>query len=228
MAKILFGVAVTAARGSVASAVFTKSRYGPGIRASATPIDRNTPPQRAIRAQAGALAKAWSQVLTQTQRNGWNALAALNARTDVFAQTYYLTGFLLYVAANQGLAQIGLPVIDDAPALWTAGAPTALTITQNTGGAIFSVAVTNNPGATDVPVVYASPQLSPGITVAKTKLKKLLHFPAATAGPYDIQLAYVAKFGSVLSNRLIIVQVKYVDNLSGRIGLPALSNVITT
>ncbi len=228
MAKILFGVAVTNARGSVANLVFTKSRFGPGIRTAATPIDRNTPPQRAIRANAGALAKAWSGVLTQSQRDGWNALAALNSRLDVFTQLYYLTGFLLYVAANQGLAQIAVAHIDDAPALWTAGAPTALTITQNTGGAIFSVAVTTNPGATDVPVIYASPQLPAGISVAKTKLKKLVHFAAATAGPYDIQTQYVAKFGSVLSNKLIIVQVKYVDNLSGRIGIPALKNVITT
>lgn len=116
MAKITYGPIVLDARKKIAGSVFTKVKAGSMVRKKVSPIQPRTPAQTLVRALFTALSKRWTGVLTDTQRAGWIALAALYPVKDKLGATHTRTGLQMYQSVNRHLNTIGVVTpLDDPP-----------------------------------------------------------------------------------------------------------------
>jgi hypothetical protein len=220
MAKVAFSAAISGLRNKVGGIVFTKVRSGPMLRIKVSPTQPRTSAQTAVRAYFTTLSKAWDTI-TQSQRNGWLALAASLPQKDVFGGTYYLTGLQLFQLANRNLQTIGVATIQDAPAGLSVGAPGALTVVSAVGPPItLTVDAAVEPAAGEVPVIYAAAPLNAGRQYVGNNLQILdATEAAATAGPWDIAAKYAAKYGALAAGQNINLGVKYINNTTGAASL---------
>lgn len=101
--------------GSIGATTFSHNRFGPYIRARSVPVNPNTDRQVAIRNAVRSLTILWETVLTQGQRNAWDAYAAATVWTNKFGDNVWLTGLNHYVRSNTSLVALGFGRIDTAP-----------------------------------------------------------------------------------------------------------------
>jgi hypothetical protein len=216
MAKVLFSALVSDVRKKIGSTVFAKSRTGAYVRKKVSPTQPRTAAQRAVRANFTTNSKDWPGTLTATQRAGWNSLAASLVFKDRFGQSFKPTGLQLYQRANRNLSTISVASISDAPSSFSVGSPGTATLTATSGGTpAMSVAITGTPVTNEVPVVWAAPPISKGRTFVGKKYTYLFKAAAATAGPYNILSAYIAKYGALVSGDNYNVEVSFINNLTG-------------
>lgn len=229
MALVQYGPIVSDARKKIGGIVATKGHAGNFMRKKVSPIQPRTQAQRNVRADFTANSKAWSQ-LTQTNIAGWNALAKATPKKDRFGNTVTLTGLQLYQSLSRNLTTVGQPPVATPPATLTASTPGTLTIVSTSGGSpALTVTPTNYPAATESAAIFASPQLSPGKTFVGKNYKLVLvvaHSGSPTA--YDIETAYVALYGALISGKKISVLVKNISTSTGAAGQPSAASVITT
>lgn len=207
MAKVKFGAVISDTRGSVGGVTFSKARSGAVIRASSKPTLKQTAFTQVIRSNLSNLAKRWFATLIQSQRTGWINLANVNPVVDVFGNTHILTGQQFYVRVNQLRSSAGLAYIDDAPADQSVVALLSLTITA-TAPATLSLAFTGTPlDGSHRLYIYASPSLSPGKVATKKDMKFIGVSSLAQASPFDAVSLYTARFGNMVSTKLVSVMV---------------------
>lgn len=227
MAKILFSAIAGDARNKIGGNVFTKSRFGNIVRTKVSPVQPRTNAQSAVRSAFTAFSKAWAATLTSAERAGWNSLAAANPRKDVFGNTITLTGLQLYNSVNLALQAIKVARMDSPPLNLTVGAPQGIVVVSAVGPPItLTVDGTVEPGADDVPVVYAVGPLNAGRTFVGSKFKQLEIFTAGTAGPWNIANAYAAKYGTLVAGQVVNVAVKYISNSTGAISALSTGSVV--
>ena len=215
MAKVAFSALVSDLRNKVGGNVFTKVRSGPMVRIKVSPTQPRSAAQTAVRSNFSSLAKSWSTI-TQAQRNGWIALAASLPQKDVFGNTYFMTGLQLYEQCNRNLNSIGVATISVAPATLAVGAPGALTLVATAGVPTFTVDAATEPAAGEVPLIFATKPISPGrIFVGGNRQIIDSAIAAATAGPWNIQALYAAKYGALVAGQNLNVGVRYIDNTTG-------------
>jgi hypothetical protein len=116
MAKIKLGATLGDARNAAGAIVYSKNQFGAYIRQKVSPVQPRTPRQTQVRQQFTDISKRWGVVLTDSQRNGWKALAAANPVSDVFGDSQTLTGLQFYQRVSRNLQEAGEPILDDAPA----------------------------------------------------------------------------------------------------------------
>jgi len=214
MAKVAFSALVSDLRNKVGGNVFTKVRSGPMVRIKVSPAQPRSAAQTAVRSNFTTNSKAWDTI-TQTQRNGWIALAASLPQKDIFGNTYYMTGLQLYQQLNRNLQTIGVAVISDAPASVSVGAPGAVTV-DSAAGPTLTVATANDPAAGEVPVIFAVKPLNAGRIFAQGQFTVLDATQAAgTAGPYDEATKYAAKYGTLASGQNVNCGVRFINNTTG-------------
>jgi len=229
MAKIQFSVAVGDARNKVGGVVFTKVRFGAMLRRKVSPVQPRTSRQTTVRALMTLLAKRWGGTLTATQRAGWESLAASYPRTDVFGNSYILTGLQMYCSLNRNLQLIGVTIIDDAPSTLTVGSPGSITVAVVSGATpSFNVTPATDPDTGEVPVVFAVRPLSPGRKFFSSLLRYVFQDTAATAGPFDIHTEYSAKFGALLADANYSAGLIYINNTTGAASQMATAQAIAS
>lgn len=105
--------------GSIGDNVWSRNKGGQYIRQRATPTNRNSARQQAVRTILSSLSSGW-RGLTTTQRTAWAAWASANPTTNALGMTKQLTGSQTYVGLNSrvvlaGNAAIPTPPTDTAP-----------------------------------------------------------------------------------------------------------------
>jgi len=115
MALILTGGGITAIRGKVGGHVFSRAKSGAIMKSRTTGVNPRTSAQTFARAQLATQSKNWSNNLSLSDQNSWNALALVNPSTNVFGQTLYLSGQQLFVQCNCNLALALVPSLTTAP-----------------------------------------------------------------------------------------------------------------
>jgi len=216
MAKIQFSSVVGDARNKIGGSVFTKVRFGAMVRRKVSPVQPRTSRQTTVRALLTLLSKRWGSTLTAAQRAGWESLAGSYPRTDVFGNSYTLTGLQMYTALNRNLQLIGVTIIDDAPASLSVGSPGSITATATIGTPnVLDVTPVTDPAAGEVPVVFAARPVSAGRKFITSLLRYIFQDAAATAGPYDAVSEYEAKFGTMVAGQNISVGLIYINNSTG-------------
>jgi hypothetical protein len=217
MAKYLPGVVTADARGTIGSLVFTRGPYGNTIRELAIPINTRTGPQQAVRANLKNLASRWAQVLDDTQRDNWIALAGTPAaeKTDTLHQVYHPTGLNLFLGLNQALKQIHAATIDNAPASLIISDPTSITLAWTAPAGPLTVNASVEPQPHEIPVVFATRALPPGRRNTISLKSQLDYFTAGTAGPWDITADWATKHGAFVLGFTITIGLKYTNDQTG-------------
>jgi hypothetical protein len=95
----------TGMSGSLGGVVASHNRGGAYFRNRAIPTDPGTAQQTSVRGIFASLAAAWSNTLTQAQRDGWDSYAAVVQFPDALGELRHITGLACYVGANTARMQ---------------------------------------------------------------------------------------------------------------------------
>ena len=221
------GAAVVDGRGKLGGTVFSKSRAGATARNKVTPINRRSTAQQLRRAVFGALSQAW-RTLTQTQRNGWNALAnTAFTSTNIFGDVVKKAGNALLIALNANLTLVEQNTIQDAPYVGDTAAPTyELQATADVSATQLFLAVKFDAGSETVPVdnylaIYATPQLSPGVSYVNSQFRFMSYLSDGdVTGTTNLWATYTAMFGAPALGDNIAFRVQTINGASGASGVP--------
>jgi len=220
MAKVKYGGGVADMRNAFAGQVHSRNTYGNYIRQKVSPVQPRTPRQQQLRVNLTELAKRYSTVLTDEQRNAWINFAAANPVVDVFGDTIVLTGINMYQKINQIRLLMGLPILDNPPP--------DLSV-QQPDSASLSIAYEGTPPTLKIKVIFApSPApsghrvevwatepMKPGVMFFSQKLRLLTISPANQASPYDITDEYIDRFGTPPAGTKIGVEVRFAKESNG-------------
>lgn len=135
---------MTAVGGKVGNVVGMMNKAGMCVRSWVVPANPNTSAQQGVRGTLSTLATAWSDTLTQAQRDGWDAYAATLTYTSKLGTDYAISGFGAYVAANGARIVAGLSQVNEPPAIGGFEGYTAPTITFLDTGNYIHVVFTNS------------------------------------------------------------------------------------
>ena len=226
------GIAITDGRNKVGGSVLTKTRAGAAVRNKVTPINRRSSAQSAVRGVFTSLSQGW-RLLTQVQRNGWNAAAAAGFTvTNIFGDIVHKSGISLYISLNTNLVNIGqginssVPSQSDSPAPMTRIDPVSDVSSTN----LFLFGVID--GGSTVPadntvLVYASPKLSPGVSFVRSQLRILTTIAAAAdTETTNLWATYTAKYGAPAVGDNIVISAQVINNNSGIAGTPIQNTVV--
>jgi len=139
---MLFKGIMTSASGSTGGITASRNRGGMYFRGRSVPTNPNTNRQQAVRAAMATLATTWG-LLTQAQRDAWNAYGAATEVLGPLGDPVPLTGQQAFIRGNVPRLQAGDALVSAGPA--TPGLPTlstlgAITISVASG---LSIAYTN-------------------------------------------------------------------------------------
>ena len=170
------------------------SPFGLCHRALIVPANTQTPARQHMRRAFGNFARAWSRVLTQAQRDRWNAAGpkVLSAKR---LESGPLTGQLHFQGINSARSCIGLPPLWEppAPVVFDRNPVGPLIITNDQSGLRFLLKLTG-PVTEDI-MVFAQAPCSAG----RSKRRNVSYIgllPLAVDGLCDITALYVARYGT--------------------------------
>lgn len=190
--------------GSVGARTSSRNRSGQYVRQRAIPTQPRTVAQIAARSKLTSQSAAW-RGLTSAQRAAWNAFAQSFTVTNSLGTTINLTGAQCFIKVNtvnllNGDATVNLP-----PALPAFVACTATGVTAVAATPLIQIAGAN-PAAGTKFMIFASPQLSAGVTF-NAKYAYLQTSQTFAAGQMSIQTAYAARYGALIVGKQIFVKV---------------------
>lgn len=228
MAKVKFSALVSEMRNKLNGSVFARNRGGAYLRTKVTPVNPQSLAQVAARSLLTTFAQSW-RTLTEEQREQWNSVVDQWARTDVFGDVVNPSGSTLYTRLNINISNAGGSTIVSPPSPVGADALTLLTVTADVSDSQVDIAFA--PGA--VPAdhtmyVEATPMLSPGISNANSKFRKIATVAAAGATPFDAYTAYVAKYGNLVAGQKLFVRAKFINKLTGEVSQSLVASAIVT
>jgi len=198
------------------------------MRQRVTPTNPNTTRQQSVRNNMTELTTAWSNDLTQAQRDAWTAYANAWPITDVFGAAIVLTGLQYYVKTNTVLLQAGEVRMDDAPADQNVESLTVVSASADVSNELIMVAFTPDPlGATSVLQVFATPAISPGISFVKNKLRLITSLTAAATSPVDVAVPWLETFGTFpAAGQKLVLQMRGLNTDNGVVSTPLSASLI--
>jgi hypothetical protein len=153
------------------------------------------------------LLRRWGNVLTQTQRSDWAALALTASRTDPFGNTYNLTGSQLYCSVNRRRLEAGLTVLDTAPPDLTVTALATLSVSFTAPSTLLLSFTPTPTGADHQLYIFASRPTSPGKAPDRKKMFFIGVSPANQASSFNAGSLYTARLGNLITGRRVSVAV---------------------
>lgn len=177
--------------GSVGALTASRNRFGSYFREKAIPVNPQSSRQTAVRTNFATLVAAWTNTLTQVERDAWIVWAD---NTPQGGEGIILTGLNAYVRANSIRLQIGETRIDDAPIIFNNGAPvTSIEILTDGTTNEIGVDLAGTGNATTVNVsgtfsfngdtaIYIGQPVSEGIGFFKGPFQLMAVVPFLTAG----------------------------------------------
>ena len=213
MAKILFGMMMTDARGKLGGQVFSKNRAGAYVRTKVTPVNPRTASQMLGRSILANVSTAWSG-LTQAQRDSWNNAVDDWQKTDIFGNLRRPSGKNLHSSLNKNLLSAGLSAITTAPAKVEVPTFPTLSVSVDISDAEISL---NN---VSVPVGAKLQIESTGAVSAGTSfvenMYRVIGYDETEAVVFS---DYLAKFGTIQVGQRIFFRVKLIMP-NGQAGVP--------
>jgi len=221
MAKVVWSAVVGDARYKCGGVFFSKNRFGSFVGTATTPLNPKSISQRGIRGSLSTLGFRWGWVLTQTERDDWITWAALHKITDVFSVQYALSGLAAFIWVNQQIYKVGGAIRNTIPPSFSCSSPGAVTVDLSASPPALTVDTTNHPAAGEKALITVDGPTSPG-RIYKGKAWRILDwFPAGVAGPYDVTIPWVTRYGPFSSGCRVYAQANFVNPDEGSVGTPA-------
>jgi hypothetical protein len=232
MSLALLGGGITDMRGSVGGNTYSRSRFGVTVRAKTSPIQPRTSHQRFSRGQLSNATNRWSQVLTQVERDQWNAFAITQPQTNRFGQISYLSGQQWHNKLNVSATLLTASnYILTPPVTGTYSGPITLNLNaSHAAGGSMSIGYTGTPGTgTPKAMIYATQHLTPGTAYVSSKLK-YIGSQTAVDGAHSILALWQARFGNFppIAGLKIFVLLKFGNNDDGTSSVPLITSAIVT
>lgn len=153
--------------GSLGGMTAARAKGGAYLRNRSIPVDPSTARQNEVRMALSSLSQAWSNTLTDTQREAWDLYAAETELTNRIGEGINISGQAMYVRCNTPRVQAGLAVVNDGPT--TFGTPDVGQITLTSifvGEEEITLGVAGTPdwagSETSHLLVYLGRPMSPG------------------------------------------------------------------
>lgn len=201
-------------RGKIGGIVYSKGRSVHTQRRRLKPFNPQTSFQTTVRSLTKKFSQAWRS-LDQEDIVAWNEQAALSSKSNIFGGKYRTTGHKLFVAYNVEAFLNGATVQIDTPFTMTAGTSVTLVAINpdSTGTPKFEITVDAAPAANSKVIVFASNQLSAGISNFTGKMRRITELVASdfTSEVADIIDEYTARFGDLIADKKISVQLFYTN-----------------
>jgi len=215
LALIKFGhLGATDIRGTTGGTTFSKNRGGAYVRRRVVGTNPQTPAQTSVRNEFGTLSQAW-RTISQVRRDTWINATIQFPRLNKLGDTFHLSGLNLFKSLNQNLFDAGLGRINVAPApVGTSNVSSLSFVPLSAGTMIVTFSATPTP-ANNYTLVYASPQVSPGINFLKNRMRIIEVLAPATATGVDVYAAYLAKFGDVIVGQRMNLGFVAVNGVTG-------------
>ena len=170
------------------------------------PTQPNSAGQSAAKNRFTVASAAW-RGLTDVQRAAWIAFAASFTVTNSLGAQIHLTGAQCFVKVNCVNMLVGDATVNVPPALPAFVANVVTGISDLTAAPLFKLNAAAPAGTTKI-MLYASPQLSAGVSY-NGKWSYIGLLPAPAAGKSDIETLYAAKFGvPVVGKRIFVLAVQ--------------------
>lgn len=193
--KIKWGMFITDGFGKSGGNVMSRNKSGNYVKTRVTPINPQTIISQPRRGYYSYLTQTW-KTLSAANIVLWNAATVNYPRLDRIGNTYYPSGFNLYLELNLNVYDVGgaylaappvkaippaLPVIT--PVI-TLGPP--FTLTLNYASLL--------PVSTDIFQVFASPALSPGRSTVTSQYRVVTTITNTGQAANNIGAAYLTRF----------------------------------
>lgn len=194
--KAKFGSIVVDGRGKLGGHVYSKNKAGAYVRTKVTPTNPQTADQSTVRNRMTVNSQGW-RGLTAAQRDEWNAAVPNFAKTNIFGDNVTPSGFNLYCALNNNLANIGESAINTPPVPTAVAAITSLSAAVVNGTPAVNLTFSPAIQATEKVLLFATPPLSAGKSFVKSEYRQIDVLTNADTSVHDAVTEYTAKFGSV-------------------------------
>jgi hypothetical protein len=170
------------------------SPFGLCHRALIVPANTQTPARQHMRRAFGNFARAWGRMLTQAQRDRWNA-AGPKVQSAKRLQSGPLTGQLHFQSINSARSCVGLPPLWEppAPVVFDRNPVGPLIITNDQSGLRLLLKLTG-PVTEDI-MLFAQAPCSAGRS-KRCNVSYIGLLPLAVNGLCDITALYVARYGT--------------------------------
>lgn len=132
--------------GSVGGVTGSHNRGGLYVRARAIPVNPSTAEQQVVRNAMGINSTAWTETLTEVQREGWRTYATNTPIVGPLGDPRNIGGIAMFNRANVARAQAELEPVLNAPQIFDLGtftAPQLVAVDSATDTADFNVTDTD-------------------------------------------------------------------------------------
>lgn len=227
MAIIKFGGGVAGISGKIGGTVYARNKAGAYARNWAKPVNPVSSSQAAVRSLFGNASAAWG-ALTSTDRDAWNAAAALITRVNRFGEPYVPSGRQYFMETQNSLLQAGQAGTTAPPS--SSAPPSGLTLGATTatasGGTLTALtqAFTDTLLETDVLVIEAAPPSPDTKTNVNTQYRQIAALLTPTS-PMNLLSAYIAIFGdTAIAGDIIRLRISKLDSTTGLRSVPQLAS----
>ena len=177
MALIKLGPMVVAASGLIGGTIFSHNKGGDYVKAFSVPTNPDTLRQQDVRSDFASLVVAWTNDLTQLQRDGWNDFAETTPRLNALGEPVFWSGQQTYISVNATLLQAALTRQDDNPPIAAAPPPDTVFDIASVASTPDQLVVDFNDAATWVSIdgaallIYMGRPRSPGVVNVKVPFR---------------------------------------------------------
>ncbi len=179
-------------------------RFGQCQRVSVIPANTPSPARDHMRGSFGRLARAWSRLLTQAQRDAWNVAGPKVQSAKRLTQAGKLTGQLLFQGINSARACLGLDLLLTPPAPVSFGLnPVGQLVIRNGESGVRLLLSIAGPVVEDIMVFGQAP-----CSAGRAKRRNVAYLgllPAQEAGLSDITALYIARYGQPRAGEKVFI-----------------------
>lgn len=133
----------TQVSGSVGGLTYAHNRGGMYARARSLVTNPNTEAQQAVRDAVRELTDAWTNILTDADRDAWNLYAFNTPMLNKLGDLTKRSGQNMYIRGNTPRLQATLPRVDSGPIVFDLGSFTPITMTAVATGDHISLTFDN-------------------------------------------------------------------------------------
>lgn len=215
--KLKWGALAVDGRGKIGGQVAARNRSGAYLRNKVTPNNPSTMRQSLARTVLSTLSSAWKS-LEEVERDAWNAAVDSWEKTNVFGDTVKPTGKNLFTQLNivrkffnEGQLDTppekgSVPDVSNVEADYVEGSTNEFSVSWDTDA-------TSGEG-----VIWATEPMSPGVSYAKRKFRRLVNIPDISVGNIDILSEYEDRFGAAAVGQAVFVRVQPALKETGQVG----------
>ena len=207
-------------RGSTSGTVYSRNRFGAYTRRRVVPVQPRTEPQMRTRSRLTYIAQRW-RTLTPQQQATWRTFAEQVTAFDSLGQPIRLTGIQAFVEYNLWRDTLGLALIELPPSLPPSAPqmPVGFTLVVSVNSGDVALNWTGTLAGTAL-VIKAAALQSMGVHFVGNSEFRTIHvakpanFGQNLTGPIALGPAYLARWGSLLQDRNLWLQIIPADYTS--------------